>query len=450
MGTLEDKLNYLKDTKVAIKNAIINKGVDVTDSDTFRSYADKIDSIQTGGGGGGGEGEYVPKELPPNLTQIEYIKQDAGVSTSGYPIPYIPNMNTRLEMKFAITGWSSASTSNNRQVFGGYTGTNGDNIFGLVATRTDNILTAMYGTILQNRKYAKLVAPVLNTDYTLIMTTSKVTLNNVDYEYNYVETEDPLPDTWVANNPLYIFPGAPVSVSYISWNKLYYAKVYDGDELKYDLIPVKNNVSGYGGLFDRVTGGYFENTDYVYSFENGPEVHNVDITLNPIDGGTITGIRTTDGTVTSSNNKITVSVNTPIIATTSNGTELYAITNKEGKQTIDVYTTDISTSDEADTIGKVYVRSTNNTDNIEYRATYYETYGDETSQNLSGVGEIVADPREAGGLWGYNGILSVGSANCTATNSNGSSNVTFETESLAIKGIDTSFKSGHYVVIASK
>ena len=48
MGTLADKLQYLKDTKDAIMNAIIEKGVAITSSDTFRSYADKIKNIVSG------------------------------------------------------------------------------------------------------------------------------------------------------------------------------------------------------------------------------------------------------------------------------------------------------------------------------------------------------------------------------------------------------------------
>ena len=52
MGTLADKLQYLKDTKDAIMNAIVEKGVEITSSDTFRSYADKIKNIVTGGGDG--------------------------------------------------------------------------------------------------------------------------------------------------------------------------------------------------------------------------------------------------------------------------------------------------------------------------------------------------------------------------------------------------------------
>lgn len=48
MGSIADKLQYLLETKNAIKNALIAKGVQVSDTDTFRSYADKIASI--GGG----------------------------------------------------------------------------------------------------------------------------------------------------------------------------------------------------------------------------------------------------------------------------------------------------------------------------------------------------------------------------------------------------------------
>ena len=47
MGTITDKLSKLVTTKESIKSAIISKGVSVTDSDTFASYADKILEIQS-------------------------------------------------------------------------------------------------------------------------------------------------------------------------------------------------------------------------------------------------------------------------------------------------------------------------------------------------------------------------------------------------------------------
>ena len=51
MGTLKEKLNYLLETKEAIKQALIKQQVTVTEGDTFRSYADKIAGIEGGGGG---------------------------------------------------------------------------------------------------------------------------------------------------------------------------------------------------------------------------------------------------------------------------------------------------------------------------------------------------------------------------------------------------------------
>lgn len=49
MGTIASNLSYLAGTKAAIKQAIIDKNVEVLDTDTFRSYASKIGDI--GGGG---------------------------------------------------------------------------------------------------------------------------------------------------------------------------------------------------------------------------------------------------------------------------------------------------------------------------------------------------------------------------------------------------------------
>lgn len=50
--SINDKFTYLQQTKEKIKTAIQNKGVDVSDADTFRSYAEKIALIEGGGSGG--------------------------------------------------------------------------------------------------------------------------------------------------------------------------------------------------------------------------------------------------------------------------------------------------------------------------------------------------------------------------------------------------------------
>lgn len=47
MGNISEKLDYLNQTQTLIKKAIINKGVVVEDSDSFRSYANKINNISS-------------------------------------------------------------------------------------------------------------------------------------------------------------------------------------------------------------------------------------------------------------------------------------------------------------------------------------------------------------------------------------------------------------------
>ena len=68
-----DKLKKVLDTKLAIKQAIIEKGVAVSDTDTFASYPEKIRVIPTGGGGSGGGADKVFFE---NRSGIEYSKGD--------------------------------------------------------------------------------------------------------------------------------------------------------------------------------------------------------------------------------------------------------------------------------------------------------------------------------------------------------------------------------------
>ena len=70
MGTVVDKLNYLKDTKTAIKNALVEKGVEVADSDTFRSYAQKVADIPAGGGDIDALIEGSLTEISSNVTRI--------------------------------------------------------------------------------------------------------------------------------------------------------------------------------------------------------------------------------------------------------------------------------------------------------------------------------------------------------------------------------------------
>jgi len=74
-----NKAYYLEETKKLIKDAIVDKGVDITDETKFRDYANKIRMI---GGGGSGDGG---KELHVETRQIKDI---IGVDLHGLPSLY--------------------------------------------------------------------------------------------------------------------------------------------------------------------------------------------------------------------------------------------------------------------------------------------------------------------------------------------------------------------------
>lgn len=74
MGTVADKLNKVLSTKTDIKSAIIEKGVAVSDSDTFASYGDKIRSIKSG--------SEIPSPFVDAIDLFRKIKKSTGYSPS--------------------------------------------------------------------------------------------------------------------------------------------------------------------------------------------------------------------------------------------------------------------------------------------------------------------------------------------------------------------------------
>lgn len=71
MGLFADKLEYLEGTKTAIKDAIVSLGTPILETDTFRSYADKIKTINTF------DGSYTDRQLPIyDMTAFKKILED--------------------------------------------------------------------------------------------------------------------------------------------------------------------------------------------------------------------------------------------------------------------------------------------------------------------------------------------------------------------------------------
>lgn len=98
MSNTANKLLYLSQTKNAIKEAIVEKGVEVTATDTFRSYANKIRNIQTGSGSSSNTRKIYAKNYSSTIPQ----KDDKVL------IKYGTEAGTELETEFT-TGNSSST-----------------------------------------------------------------------------------------------------------------------------------------------------------------------------------------------------------------------------------------------------------------------------------------------------------------------------------------------------
>ena len=121
MSNIADKLNYLNDTKKAIKTAISNRGVVVSDDDTFRSYADKIDNIgetveKTKYGVGidsflgdvDANGEYIPPSVPYELN-LSGIKSVALGKTLSYKFSYTKVKKVIINDLVSVSSYSFSS-----------------------------------------------------------------------------------------------------------------------------------------------------------------------------------------------------------------------------------------------------------------------------------------------------------------------------------------------------
>jgi hypothetical protein len=75
------KLDYLKETKAAIASALVEKGQTVASTDSFRSYADKVKAIKSGGGGFGAGAYFKPYNI---LTYGSYYQNWAWLNGELY------------------------------------------------------------------------------------------------------------------------------------------------------------------------------------------------------------------------------------------------------------------------------------------------------------------------------------------------------------------------------
>ena len=97
MATIQENLDRIKNAKSAIKNAIIQKGIEVTDTERIETYADKILQIKTGGGT-----TEIP-EFDPNGPLTFYRLDDIGDSY----VSLGPNALPNIEYSTDKTTWKT-------------------------------------------------------------------------------------------------------------------------------------------------------------------------------------------------------------------------------------------------------------------------------------------------------------------------------------------------------
>ena len=146
MGTLVDKLSYLNETKNMIRNALVNNGVEVSDQDAFRSYADKISNMSAGIG----TGKYVCRVIDYNGSILKEQHLNTG---EVFKMPTTP-----IHDDLIFQEWATPVEINNNEV---------------VVGESDLIFGATYTTLSGNSEFDICLTKVTGLTVTLNMNGTK-------------------------------------------------------------------------------------------------------------------------------------------------------------------------------------------------------------------------------------------------------------------------------------
>ena len=126
MGTTADKLNKILETKQAIRQAIITKGVDVGEDTKFADYPSRIAAIQTGSGEGtGGASDAFFNMRTQNGTDFNnlfYSYTGSELDLSGLDTSQVATMNDMFSYctslaSLNLSNWDTSSVTNMYNMF---------------------------------------------------------------------------------------------------------------------------------------------------------------------------------------------------------------------------------------------------------------------------------------------------------------------------------------------
>ena len=232
MGDIATKLAYLNETKSLIKQAIIDKGVSISDTDTFRSYADKISQITSG----------TTLDIPSGFTKYDYLTKKSG---TGYINLYFKaDSNTKIKLKFMLIS---------------YNGTGANGLFGYYSTSaTERYTITIYST---SATIPRAIGTNLGTLSAAYDTSSLNTLYEIEISKDgyYVNGEQiaGAKDVGSITTPGNCFLYKANNYDTTSFARIYSLEVYQDNELIHNYVPAKRNDIGTMGLFDKVSGCFY-------------------------------------------------------------------------------------------------------------------------------------------------------------------------------------------------
>lgn len=126
MGTTADKLNKILETKQAIRQAIITKGVDVGEDTKFADYPSRIAAIQTGSGegtGGASDAFYnLRTDNGTNFSSLFYCYSGSELDLSGLDTSRVTTMNNMFTYSYGLSSlnlsnWDTRSVGDMNSMF---------------------------------------------------------------------------------------------------------------------------------------------------------------------------------------------------------------------------------------------------------------------------------------------------------------------------------------------
>lgn len=188
---------------------------------------------------------YTAIDDAPEYTKLEYIQ---GIGAQYLDTGITPKATQRIEIEVqldAVTAYERlfGVTDNGAVTRGNVYGSHG----------SDNFFVVKFAEGFEYDNVPVKITMLLNTKYKLSVNYSTKEVKLDDVSLGHV-TESPVND----NRTIQVFSGADSNIA-LSKMKLYSFKIYEGDELVLDLIPVKRNSDNVVCAYDTVSEEYFTN-----------------------------------------------------------------------------------------------------------------------------------------------------------------------------------------------